>query len=120
MIYSAAAIAIAAALAHFVKLATILGAHPFWATQALLVGAAVGFVLTFARRPSDIVKIFVFFGLAAVSALAASYGKTRFAASYAEDVQAGQLWFFGWYGITSFCFAAIGLTAKHLLLRKTA
>jgi len=93
VIYSAGAIAIAAALTHFVNLATIPGAYPFWATQALLVGAAV-------------------------SALTASHGKTRIASSYAEDVQAGQHWFSSCHRITTFCFAAVGLTARHLLLRK--
>ena len=75
-------------------LSQTLGAHPFWSTQIALIGAPAGAVLAiilrFATRFqwASVLAAMVLTGLALAMA---HMGKTRFAASYAEDVQAGAL-----------------------------
>ncbi len=76
-----------------------LGAHPWWAMQTALIGTPVGLVLglglTRLRRWRGVVVAAV----ALICALGlAHYGKTQFAATYAEDVLAGRIWYFGWIG----------------------
>ena len=111
MIHSAAAVVATAAAAYILKLPLALGAHPFWAAQVLVLGAIFGFVLALFPSKNRAAKLVVFSVITAVSACAAAFGKTRFAASYAEDQFAGQLWYFGWFGITIFGFATIAAIA---------
>lgn len=75
-----------------------LGAHPSWSRQTLLIGAPFGLLLAtlapYALRPTPRL---LFWALATLAAYAAAKsGGMQFAASYAEDVPAGKLWFFGW------------------------
>ncbi|WP_171175956.1 hypothetical protein [Ruegeria sp. HKCCD8929] len=52
------------------------------------------------------------FGLLTVVAFGiAHFGKTRFAASFAEDALAGQAWYFGWIAT---CALAVALIASLL------
>ena len=93
-------------------LSRALGAHPFWDFKTALIGAPVGVVAglaasSLARWPRIALAIAV---LAAATVLAV-YGKTRFAASYAEDALAGQLWYFGWVGVA----AGLSLTVMAVM-----
>lgn len=105
------ALALPPVLAWF-GLSRTLGAHPFWDFRTALIGAPVGVVAglaasTLTRWPRIAVAVAV---LAAATAMAV-YGKTRFAASYAEDALAGKLWYFGWIGIA----AGLSLTVMAVL-----
>lgn len=76
-----------------------LGAHPWWSQKVLLIGAPFGVVLSglvglVARSAQSRLVFFFFATLAAFTV--AHYGKTQFAASYAEDAFAGKLWYLGW------------------------
>ena len=77
-----------------------LGAHHFWAQKVVWIGAPIGLVLALAlSRLSKPLRLGLFFIGTAVAGAAAHYGKLQFAASYAEDRLAGQLWYFGWIGV---------------------
>ena len=102
------ALAVPVALGWFGAFQT-LGAHPWWALKVALIGAPVGVVLgavlsRYALLPSVIAGLV----LLALAYGAAYYGKTQFAASFAEDAFAGKLWYFGWIG------TAAGLSALLL------
>ena len=85
--------------AAFVGVNQALGAHPYWAMSTALIGVPFGLVwalILFRRIP----RWFLILSLASITALgiaAAWYGKTQFAASYAEDVLAGRFWYYGWF-----------------------
>lgn len=99
-------------LAAILGLSQSLGAHPFWSTQIALIGAPVGallaLILRYATRFqwSSALAALVLTGMALAMA---TMGKTRFAASYAEDVQAGQLWYFGWIAVALFATTTLAL-----------
>ena len=90
-----------------------LGAHPFWDVQIALIGAPIGAVaatLLPARWAFAVIAALATFSSYGL----AHYGKTRFAASYAEDALAGQLWYFGWIGVAAFAALAVGLAFRTL------
>ena len=77
-----------------------LGAHPFWGVQVALIGAPVGAVV--ALLPwVDGRRLLLGLLVLGLAIGAATYGKTQFAASFAEDSLAGRLWYFGWIGIAA-------------------
>lgn len=85
----------------------LLGAHPWWAFKTALMGAPIGCVIGLGLiRLRGIMARVIGLALLALAIAAASYGKTQFAASYAEDFFAGKLWYFGWVAI------AAGLSAS--------
>lgn len=95
----------------------LLGAHPFWAVKVGYIGALVGLVLAVGfwwLRVGFGLKLTLAAGLLLVTAEVTALGKARFAASYAEDALAGNMWFFGWIGIVVAVFlklfVAIGLS----------
>lgn len=97
--------------AAFLGLSLALGAHPFWTTSIAVIGAPVGAVLGIVLRYgswSGALPALVGGVLTAVAYGTAHLGKTRFAASFAEDAVAGQMWYFGW--IATAAFAALTLT----------
>lgn len=104
--------ALAVILAAIFGLSQSLGAHPFWSTQIALIGAPIGaalaLILRFATRFqwTSALAALVLTGMAFAMA---SMGKSRFAASYAEDVQAGQLWYFGWIAVALFATTTLAL-----------
>ena len=105
----AAAIVIAAAV---FGVSQNLGAHPFWSTQIALIGAPLGAILAIILRFATRFQWSSAFAALVLTGLAfamAHMGKTRFAASYAEDVQAGQLWYFGWIATALFATTALAL-----------
>lgn len=102
------AVAIATLGAYLWGLTQLFGAHPFWAGNVLLIGAPIGLILglTLARTPYAVSLITL--SVATLLSIAATYwGKSTFAASYAEDALAGQFWYFGWIAICAFLSAFI-------------
>ena len=99
---------LAAAIASYMKLPLQLGAHPVWADKVVFRGALIGIVLVIASSRLQYAARAV--GLAVLTGIAygiAHIGKTRFAASYAEDAFAGQIWFLGWHGVCAFAVATV-------------
>ena len=93
----------------------MLGAHPFWSSKIAWIGVPIGLLIALAcRRLSWTKRLFAFSILLALSAGAAHFGRLRFAASFAEDRLAGNMWFFGWIGVAVFLTALIAaiLTPK--------
>lgn len=101
-----------------VDLPKALGVHPWWSQQVLTTGALIGLALgvavnrAFKGRAIALLSLLV--GTAMGFAMA-KYGQTQFAASYAEDAFAGQLWYFGWHATCALGFATI--TAASLFRR---
>ncbi len=104
--------AAALAAAYFLDLPKTFGAHPWWSQKVVLIGGgaglAVAFVLNFLPIKA-VIRVALFAGLAVFAYALATYGKTQFAASYAEDAFAGALWYFGWIG-TPAALAAVFYT----------
>ncbi len=115
LIAAGAAAAIVLAAAHL-GLTERLGAHPWWAVQIAWIGVPIGVVLAWfaAKRPSwtpsiaSLVLAVGAFGLA-------SLGKARFAVSYAEDVFAGQMWYWGWIGTALFTATTLSLLIRRVI-----
>jgi len=99
-----------AAAAQFAGLPERLGAHPWWADKVIWVGVPFGFGLAATawvlRLPRGLRNL-GFGGLTAAAFVIAQTGKVRFAASYAEDALAGQMWYFGWIATCALAFATL-------------
>ncbi len=95
--------------AAWLDLAKPLGAHPWWSQKIIWIGLPIGLVLAFLAHflLTKPLRILSFLGLTAVAVGIAHYGKTTFAASFAENALAGHLWFFGWIGAWAGCSALI-------------
>jgi len=94
----------------YLGLTTALGAHPFWAVKIAYIGVGFGVViysLFWVWQGSWLAKMISFILLLAVSGGITTFGKTRFAASFAEDAMAGRLWYFGWIAVIGFAFALL-------------
>lgn len=99
-----------AGLATAVDLTKLLGAHPWWSASVLWIGAAVGSVLyasATALNARTGIMILTFSILTLAGFAIATWGKARFAASFAEDAVAGQMWYFGWIATCAFVAAAL-------------
>ncbi|WP_152618567.1 hypothetical protein [Leisingera sp. ANG-Vp] len=110
-----AAVLIAAELAHVLNLTAGLGAHPWWAAKVIWLGALPGLALALAAWRLQLPRWLAaagFAGFAAGAYTVASAGKTRFAASYAEDLLAGQFWYFGWIAVCALAAAALATVAR--------
>ncbi|WP_108816496.1 hypothetical protein [Loktanella sp. Alg231-35] len=89
---------IAALVLYVAGVTTLAGAHPRWADQLFYSGAGLGTVLALIAIQFAFVPRTIALSVTVIAAyLVADFGKTRFAASFAEDVVAGQMWFFGWH-----------------------
>ena len=101
-------------LAQTLNLPLRFGAHPWWSDQVLWIGLLPGLLVGALLGRAHLgraVRAATAAGLAAAAFAAASAGKARFAASYAEDALAGQIWYFGWIGICLFATAAVATIA---------
>ncbi len=99
---------LAAAVAWYFELSRQFGAHPFWAEQVIFWGAPIGIGLAVICAPLQYaIRTGSILFLAGVAYAVAHVGKMRFAASYAEDAFAGQMWFFGWHATIAFLVAGI-------------
>ena len=102
--------ALAATVAYAFNLPQSFGAHPWWSQSVILVGFPIGIGLAAAlawlglRRLASLLAIAV---LGGASVFVAQIGKARFAASYAEDAFAGQMWYFGWIATCALTAALI-------------
>ena len=102
----AGAIALTIALvAGWMDLTEYGGAHPFWSSQVVYIGAPLGILIAalvrwigIGRMPRLLLYIF----LCGIAVWAAQSGKARFAASFAEDTFGGQMWYFGWIATATF------------------
>lgn len=87
-----------------------LGAHPFWSIRVAWVGVPLGLIAAVAAKHLGgrwALRTALFLIGAAIAYAIAVAGKDRFAASFAEDVLAGQLWYFGWIATCAFAAALI-------------
>ncbi len=88
----------------------MFGAHPWWSVKVIWIGLPVGlgfYAASASLSLSSPVQLVGFTVLTSLSYIVAVLGKTRFAASYAEDALAGQMWYFGWVGACAFAAAAL-------------
>lgn len=92
-----------------------LGAHPFWALKVTWIGAPIGVVLFLAlwRVSTSILLGVVLLVLGVACMFAAHWGKTEFAASFAENAFAGKVWYFGWIGAAVFMTVALAWICAH-------
>ena len=103
----AAVILIAAA---YLGVTESLGAHPFWSVKIAYIGVVIGVVIyafSWVWQGSWLSKFIAFFALLVIAAGATYWGKTQFAASYAENVLAGRFWYFGWIAIAAALFSML-------------
>ena len=102
----AGALALTIALvAGVLNLAEYGGAHPFWSSQVIYIGAPLGIILAALIRWAGVGRmgrLILYLFLLGVSVWAAQTGKARFAASFAEDTFGGQMWYFGWIATATF------------------
>ncbi|CUK06816.1 hypothetical protein Q8W25_03750 [Shimia thalassica] len=113
--------AIVMALVVVFDVPTSFGAHPWWSTKSVLIGAPIGIVIAVLATRLTISAMVrrITFAVAVVAAFGvAKYGGEQFAASYAEDAFAGKLWFFGWIA-TSAAVAAWLVTLFQTMLDKS-
>ena len=81
------------------------GAHPFWSSQVVYIGAPLGIILAAVVRWLGIGRmgrLILYVILLGLAVWAAQSGKARFAASFAEDRLGGQMWYFGWIATAAF------------------
>lgn len=112
------ALSIAGAIALMVSVGLLnlphtLGAHPWWSLTILWIGTPIGIALGVLLSFSGLKKSSAVAGLVSATILAyalAYWGKTAFAASYAENHLAGQAWYFGWIAVATFGAAAVTRT----------
>ncbi len=100
------------ALVAYFDLPKAFGAHPWWSVKTVLIGTPIGLILALVASFTPVPplgRLLTFTALLALAYGLAFYGKTQFAASYAEDALAGKLWYFGWLGVSS-ALAAIVTT----------
>lgn len=115
IILATALTAIIAVIAGSTGVATQLGAHPWWASQVIMVGAPIGIILglvLWGLRLNRVLRLT--FGAIALAAAfgVAKYGQIGFANSYAEDQLAGKLWYMGWIA-TSVAASVLLMTAAR-------
>lgn len=111
------AITIALWAASLTGLPQILGAHPWWAQKAGLVGSTLGAIAFAMLRWMNLPRPWLI-GLSALALaaaiLAAVEGKAIFVAAYGQAPVAGRLWFFGWFAL----MGSLGAFASALLVRR--
>lgn len=102
--------AFAAVLAYTLNMPQTFGAHPWWSQPVILIGFPIGIGIAAGLAWIGIgrlVRILLSAGLAGIGFAVATVGKARFAASYAEDAFAGQMWYFGWIATCALAAALI-------------
>lgn len=105
---------IGALLAYVTGITQILGAHPWWADKVIWFGLGLGLLLAailWGLRLSKPVRLICLAALNLAAFAIAYTGKSRFAASYAEDAFAGQMWYFGWMATCTFALAILATVA---------
>lgn len=90
------------------------GAHPFWGMKIAYFGVIAGIIVysfAWVWQGGWGAKAILFVALLFLSIGVTTFGKIRFAASYAEDAMAGRMWYFGWIAIAAMVFVVL----LHLL-----
>lgn len=111
---------VVAALVLFLDIPGNLGAHPWWAAQVVWIGAPLGLALALIATRNAPLPAWplMLLALLTLSAYAISAdGKSRFAASYAEDVLAGRFWYYGWIAANVLGAATVFSTIHALVAR---
>jgi hypothetical protein len=114
LLAAALAAAVVVALA-YLGLTRALGAHPFWETRVAWIGAPIGVVAFFVLSAFKLGRPTVISGFALITIFSISlayYGKTAFAASYAEDRLAGYFWYFAWIATCAGATATLAAIAR--------
>ena len=91
-------------------LAEYAGAHPFWSGRVVYIGVPLGLILAWAVRRAGLgrgMRLGLYLLGTVVLVSLAFWGKAQFAASFAEDRFAGQVWYFGWIGAAMFATALL-------------
>lgn len=100
----------AALVLYATDLTQTLGAHPWWAVRVIWIGVCLGLLISamlWGLRVPYLIRLSGLIPLT-LAAIAITYtGKIRFAASFAEDTLAGQMWYFGWMAICTFALAVM-------------
>lgn len=92
-------------VAGFLDLSEYAGAHPFWSSSVIYIGVPLGIIFAGVVRALGLgrtLRLVLYAALLAAAIWITYSGKTRFAASFAEDRFAGQMWYFGWIAIATF------------------
>lgn len=103
--------------------AEALGAHPRWGMKIAYLAIASGLLMAFLAALAGQrwqLQLITFSTLLVISIAITTYGKTQFAASYAEDDFAGKLWFFGWIGALAASFSIITAVGANYRQRNKA
>lgn len=104
----------------WLNLPEAFGAHPFWSGQVLFIGGMIGIIAAsafavFAIDLKLIIPLAIFDSLFFFGAVAAYFGKSAFAASYAENSFAGSAWYFGWIALAAGLSGLIATAARYFL-----
>lgn len=103
--------------------AQALGAHPFWGMKIAYFAIGAGLVMSVMAALAKqrlTQQLITFTTLLVISIAITTYGKTQFAASYAEDDFAGKLWFFGWIAALAASFSIVTAITTSWLARNKA
>lgn len=110
-------------VAHLLGVWPMLGGHPYWSASATYIGIATGGLMAsvsyailwyFPRQARIHFGVFV---IVAVGAIALStYGKSGFVTSYAEDREAGRIWYYAFIAFIA-ALLCVAATAKRALRR---
>ena len=102
----AGAVALTIALiAGAMDLAEYGGAHPFWSSSVVYIGAPLGIILAAIVRRVGLGRtgrLILYILLLGIAVWVAQTGKARFAASFAEDAFGGKMWYYGWIATATF------------------
>jgi hypothetical protein len=101
------------AVAAYAGVPRALGAHPWWAAQTGMIGAALGFAVFVIARLLGLAPGWVaaLAALVLLAAFASAYfGKSAFVNAEAFNAAAGRVWYFSWIALT----ASAGVLAAGL------
>lgn len=100
--------------------------HPFWSTKVNSMGMGIGLglsVLLFfvcgGKKRSLLVSLTIALVLVIVAYFLTLHFKEVFAASYAEDRTAGQIWYFGFMSFIAFAFTVLAMIPAYVFARLT-
>ena len=99
------------------------GAHPWWAVRSGIIGGVIGIAGFSGLRWLAVPRLWVMvLGVVIfAAAMAAAYlGKQAFVMSIGEDVSAGKLWYFGWFGVSAGAVVTIAALLAGVMRRERA
>lgn len=100
--------------------------HPFWSTKVNSIGMGIGlglsgllFFICNGKKQSLLISLIIALLLATIAFFVTLYYKEVFAASYAEDRLAGQIWYFGFMSFIAFAFTGLAMIPAYVFTRLT-